>query len=404
MSNRPPRPAERLAYFDCFAGISGDMTLGALLDAGLDLQELAGALAALGLRDYELRAAPVRRQHLAGTQVTIAVTAAQPHRRYTDIVELITKAALPHPVQERSLAMLRRLGEAEARVHGQALEQVHFHEIGAVDSILDLVGAAYGLWALGITQVYASPLPWGRGVITCAHGVLPNPAPATALLLQGAPVYGTDIAGELVTPTGAAILTGAGARFGPCPAMSVESLGYGAGSRDFPSHPNLLRLFVGAAAAAGLGAAETVTVLETHIDDLPPELYDHLMERLFAAGALDVAYSPLQMKKNRPGLRLTVICPPPVRTLVLETLFAESTTLGVRVAEMARVTLPRWSETIDTPYGPLTVKATEINGRRRWLPEYDSCRELARRHHLPLLEVYRLVARHADAGEADGPQ
>jgi len=400
MSNRPLKPSERLAYFDCFAGISGDMTLGALLDAGLEASELTAALAGLGLQDYDLEIFRVTRQHLSGTQVTIRVTAPQPHRTYADIVSLIAAAPLPEPVRDLSRNMLHLLGTAEARVHGQPLERVHFHEIGAVDSILDLVGSAYGLWALGITRVYASPLPLGRGLITCDHGTLPNPAPATALLLEDTVVYGVEVEGELVTPTGAAILKGAGARFGTCPPMQIQRLGYGAGSRTLSSHPNLLRLFIGAPTATP-GIVETVTVLETHIDDLSPELYEHLMEELFLAGALDVAYSPLHMKKNRPGIHLTVICPPPARARVLEALFTQTTTLGVRTQETERIILPRWQETIATPYGPLEVKVTEINGRRRLLPEYEACRALARRFHLPLVEVYRLIP--ADLPPGEGP-
>jgi hypothetical protein len=288
--------------------------------------------------------------------------------------------------------MFLLLAEAEAQVHQQPLDKVHFHEVGAVDSIVDMVGVAYGFWALGITRVYASALPMGQGMIRCAHGLLPNPAPATALLLQNVPVYGLDLEGELVTPTGAAILKGLAAQFGPCPPLTVERVGYGAGTRDCEQRPNLLRLVLGQLVISpSLGQTERVLVLETHIDDMNPELYEHLMGELFAAGALDVSYSPLQMKKNRPGIRLTVIAPLEARYSLVERLFIESTTLGIRISEVERLVAKRWQETIDTIYGPLRVKVAEINGRRRFLPEYESCRALAKQHNLPLIEVYRLV-------------
>lgn len=381
---------ERLLYFDCFSGLSGDMTLGACLDLGLDPDELWEALARLRLPGYRPHCRKLSRQHLAGTKVSFEISAPQPHRTYRDILTLLDRADLPPAVLASSHTMFRRLAEAEAQVHQQPLEAVHFHEIGAVDSILDLVGAAYACHALGVTQVYASPLPLGTGMITSAHGRLPNPAPATALLLEGVPVYGVDVPAELVTPTGAAILRGLSASFDPLPPFTLEKVGYGAGDRDLPGQPNLLRLLLGRPALP-LGRTERVLVLETHLDDMLPEWYEHLMAALFQAGALDVAYCPLQMKKNRPGLGLTVVAPLTARQDVLAVLFTESTTLGVRLQEMERVALNRWTDTIATPYGPLTVKVAEIRGRRRLLPEYEACRALARKHNLPLLEVYRLV-------------
>jgi hypothetical protein len=332
----------------------------------------------------------VAKHHLFGTKVTFQVSGAQPHRTYQDIVELIDRADLPPEVKELSGRTFHLLAEAESQVHQQPLEQVHFHEIGAVDSILDIVGTAYCCHTLGITKVYASPLPMGSGMISCAHGLLPNPAPATALLLEGVPVYGVDVQAELVTPTGAAILRGLTACFDPLPPFILEKSGYGTGDRDLPSRPNLLRLVLGHPTQA-IGRSERVLVLETHLDDMIPEWYEHLMATLFQAGALDVAYFPLQMKKNRPGVGLTIVAPPDCRETILETLFSESTTLGVRLREMERVAVNRWQETIETPYGPLQVKVAEIGGRRRLLPEYEACRALAVKHNLPLLEVYRLV-------------
>lgn len=387
--SKPPA-VERLLYFDCFSGLSGDMTLGALLDLGLDPEALWEGLAHLQLTGYTAHAAQIKKHSLAGTKVTFTVTATQPLRTYAAIRQLLDQADLPEEVKTLSHRMFHLLAAAEAQVHAVPLEAVHFHEIGAVDSILDLVGVALGCHLLGITQVYASPLPLGRGTITSAHGVLPNPAPATALLLEGVPVYGTELPMELVTPTGAAILRGLDAKFTTLPSCTVEKVGYGAGDLDLPGQANLLRLVLGRLAPP-LGRSERVLVLETHLDDMLPEWYEHLMAALFQAGALDVACYPLQMKKNRPGIGLTIVAPLSCRDAVLEILFTESTTLGVRLQEMDRIAVNRWQETINTPYGPLTVKVAEMRGRRRLLPEYEACRALARKHNLPLLEVYRLV-------------
>jgi uncharacterized protein (TIGR00299 family) protein len=341
MSKLPAPAIERLLYFDCFSGLSGDMTLGACLDLGLEADSLWEALEQLNLQSYTVQCQKVAKHHLAGTKVNFQVSRPQPHRTYRDIVELIDRANLPVEVKELSQATFRLLAEAESQVHQQPVEQVHFHEVGAVDSILDIVGTAYCCHTLGITKVYASPLPMGTGMITCAHGLLPNPAPATALLLQGVPVYGVEVEAELVTPTGAAILRGMSACFDPLPPFTLENVGYGAGDRDLPSQPNLLRLVVGRLRQA-VGRSERVLVLETHLDDMIPEWYDHLMAALFQAGALDVAYFPLQMKKNRPGVGLTIVAPPECRETILHTLFTESTTLGVRLREMERVAVSRW--------------------------------------------------------------
>jgi uncharacterized protein (TIGR00299 family) protein len=381
------------AFFDCFAGISGDMTLGALIDLGLPVAELQELIRSLGLAEVSITAQKVSKQHLTGFKVEISSPAPQPARSYQEICSLIEQAPLSAGVKTRSLTMFRLLGEVEARIHGQPLETVHFHELGALDTIVDVVGAAYGLEVLGVSRIFCSPLPMGWGMIRAGHGQLPNPAPATLELLQGLTVYGTDLPGELVTPTGAAILKACQATCEPCPAMTLAKVGYGAGSRDLPGHPNLLRLYLGEPLAAAPGVRETILVLETHLDDMNPEWYEPLMAGLFAAGALDVALAPIQMKKNRPGVRLTVVAPLAAKAGLLDRIFADSTTLGVRVMEVERVTARRWLETIDTPYGPLQVKVMEYGGRRRLLPEYEACRQMAAAHGLPLIEIYRLVPR-----------
>jgi hypothetical protein len=389
------RTSERWAFFDCFAGISGDMTLGALIDLGLPVSELEELLNLLGLAELHLTAPRLTKDHLTGVhlQVDFRGRHPQPTRSYREIHALISGAPLTAGVQTRSLAMFRLLGEVEAQIHGQPLEEVHFHELGALDTILDIVGVAYGVEKLGITRVFCSSLPMGYGMIRAGHGRLPNPAPATLELLKGLPVYGTDLPGELVTPTGAVILKGLEASFEPCPPLLLSRVGYGAGSRELPGHPNLLRIYLGEPLTPAPGRRERVLVLETHIDDMNPELYEPLMIGLFAAGALDVALAPIQMKKNRPGVALTVVAPLAAREGLLEQLFTESTTLGVRLSEVERVAARRWQETIDTPYGPLQVKVMEYGGRRRLLPEYEACRKMAEAQGLPLLEIYRLVPR-----------
>ncbi len=387
--------SETWAYFDCFAGLSGDMTLGALIDLGLPLAELQEMLNLLGLADLRLATRRVVKDHLAGVrlEVQFKFKKSQPTRSYREICALIQEAPLAAGVKARSLKMFRLLGEVEAKIHEQPLDEVHFHELGALDTILDIVGVAYGVERLGVTRVFCSSLPMGWGMIGSAHGRLPNPAPATLELLRGLPVYGTDLPGELVTPTGAVILKGLEAVPEPCPPLRLTRVGYGAGTRDLPGHPNLLRLYLGQPLVAAPGLRERLLVLETHIDDMNPELYEPLMAGLFAAGALDVALSPIQMKKNRPGVRLTVVAPPAAREAMLERLFLDSTTLGVRLSEVERVAARRWQETVETPYGPLMVKVMEYGGRRRVMPEYEACRKLAEEQGLPLIEVYRLVPR-----------
>jgi pyridinium-3,5-bisthiocarboxylic acid mononucleotide nickel chelatase len=383
------------AYFDCFAGLSGDMTLGAFIDLGLPLADLEGLMNLLGLAEVHLEAPRRTKDHLSGIQLLVdfRFRRPQPTRSYREIQGLIDGAPLSQGVKERSLGMFRLLGEVEAQIHGQPLEEVHFHELGALDTILDLVGVAYGVEKLGISRVFCSSLPMGYGMITAAHGRLPNPAPATLELLKGLPAYGTDLPGELVTPTGAVILKGLEATFEPCPPLRLRGVGYGAGSRELPGHPNLLRIYLGEPLKTVPGLRERVLVLETHIDDMNPELYEPLMAGLFSAGALDVALAPIQMKKNRPGVALTIIAPPVAQENLLEKIFTESTTLGVRLSEVERVAARRWQERIDTPYGPLTVKVMEYGGRRRLLPEYEACRQMAEEQGLSLLEVYRLVPR-----------
>ncbi len=298
MSNRP-RP-ERWAYFDCFAGLSGDMTLGAMLDAGLDQAALEDALHHLEIPGFHLQTHRVTKDHLTGIKVDFILERDQPARSYSTIVGIISEAGLSDAVLDLSLRMFRLLAEVEARIHGQPVEKVHFHELGAVDTILDVVGVAFGAEALGITRTLVSPIPQGWGMIASGHGHLPNPAPATLELLKGFSVYGTDLSGELVTPTGAVILKALGAESELCPSMRLEQVGYGAGSRNLPGHPNLLRLYLGEPLAQSMGHRERVLVLETHIDDMNPEVYEPLMVGLFAAGRPGCGPGPHPDEKKPP--------------------------------------------------------------------------------------------------------
>ena len=378
----------RIAHFDCFAGVSGDMILGALLDAGVEPDVWQGELSKLNLSGYELRIDRVQKQGIAAIAVRVLLGEESPKRHLAEIEELITTSQLPTEDKEMSVEVFRRLAVAEARVHGTTPDRIHFHEVGGIDAIIDIVGAVVGLRLLGVEEIYASTLPLGHGFVDCAHGRLPLPAPATLELLQGVPVLSRDVDGELVTPTGAAILTTMAEGFGPFPPMTVEKIGYGAGQRDFP-FPNLLRLLVGITSPTLDARMETLTLLEANIDDLNPEFYGHLMERLFTAGALDVYLTPVQMKKNRPGVVLSVTCPPAQAEALAALVFAETTTIGLRRQEVQRWALARERVEVETSCGTVGVKVARLSGRVVTAsPEYEDCRRLALESGVPLKEVY----------------
>lgn len=387
---------EKILYFDCYSGISGDMTLGALLDLGLELDALNDLLAGLKLPGYSLEAEKVTRGGIAGTRALVVITEEDKQGRcLADILDLIDSSGLPESVKDKSGAVFKRLAEAEAAVHGMEVGQVHFHEVGAVDAIVDIVGVVAGLYLLGVDTIYCSTLPAGRGQVDTAHGRLPLPAPATLELLarRNAPLQGVEIDFELVTPTGAAIVAALADSFGAVPAFNLENVGYGAGSFD-PGYPNFLRLLLGSRPLREPPKGEEVAVIETTIDDLNPEIYGYLMERLFAAGALDVGYSPIQMKKNRPGLHLTVLAAPEKAAALQDLIFYETSTLGLRLTTACKVARPRDSLTVQTAWGPVRVKFSPVQGSGESLhfaPEYEDCRRVARASGLPLKEVYRLA-------------
>jgi uncharacterized protein (TIGR00299 family) protein len=367
----------RLVYFDAASGASGDMVLGAVVDLGLPLEELRDELAKLPLSGYRLEAARVQRSGLAATKVDVHGEEAAPaHRHLKDILGLIDRSRLDPPIQERASALFRRLADAEAAVHGTSAEKVHFHEVGALDSIVDIVGGVIALGWLGAARFASSPLNVGSGTVTMDHGTFPVPAPATARLLTGVPVYGQEGQGELLTPTGALLVTAHATEYGPLPPVAIESVGHGAGTRDAPGRPNVLRLIVGEEAV--VSGEERVLVLETEIDDASPQLLGPLVEQLLAAGALDAYFTPVQMKKGRPGVLVTVLAPPGCREAVEETLFRETTTLGVRRTEWTRSVLEREIATVDTAFGPIRVKIGRRGGTvyNVW-PEFDDCQRVA---------------------------
>ncbi len=380
----------RLAYFDCFSGISGDMTLGALVDLGVPVDWISAQLHKLPLTGFTLRAEKTFRSHIAGTRVHVDIDDPGGFRTWSDIRRLIGAADLPEAVRTKSLAVFSRLAEVEADIHGCAVDEVHFHEVGGTDGIVDIVGAVCGLERLGIGRIVSSPLPLGRGFVNCRHGTLPVPAPATVRLLEGVPVYGDGSKAEWVTPTGAALVAALADDFGDLPEMVIEKSGYGAGSADPADRPNLLRILIG----PGRVADETVAVLETAIDDMNPELYGYLMERLFAEGALDVSWIPATMKKNRPGTRLEVVCTPERKERLLFILLSESTSTGVRYRTSFRRVLQRRPVVIDTEYGPIQAKQIRLpDGTFRVAPEFESCRKLALDRGVPVLMVYEAAVR-----------
>lgn len=390
----------RQAYLDCSSGISGDMFLATLLDAGLPPDRLFAELKKIQLGFYEFKRTRAVRGGLVGTRVEIRIPAAQPHRRLADIEGLVDKTALSDAVKEKALQIFGRIAEVEGRLHNQPASEVHFHEVGAVDAILDIVGACVGLELLEISELTCSPLNVGSGRVEAAHGSLPVPAPATAELLKDIPIYSSGVEGELVTPTGAAIVATLAAGFGPMPALKVERIGYGAGAKDFPTHPNIARLFVGQRveieeARPGAAGDEVVSVIEANLDDMSPQLYGYFVEQALAAGALDVTCSSIQMKKNRPGLQVTILCSPETSDALARLLFEQTTTIGLRIYEARRKVLEReWVE-VETPFGMVRVKVAMLDGKvMNAAPEYDDCRRLAAEQSVPLKEVI-LAAQHA---------
>jgi uncharacterized protein (TIGR00299 family) protein len=445
----------RIAYLECFSGISGDMFLGALVDVGVSPRALEETVAALGV-GARLEISRVVRGAISATKVDVWVDGEkdlpreeywerrekpadehehsghvhehEPHghthshagekragvpaphehshshehshehrRGLAEIRQVISAASISRGAKKTAISIFEALGAAEAKIHDSSIESVHFHEVGAVDAMVDIVCAAVGAEALGVDEIICSPLNVGGGMVTCAHGTFPIPAPATVELLKDAPVYSNGLQAELVTPTGAAIVKTLASRFAAFPEMKIEKSGYGAGSRDFPGHPNVVRLTIGEAVSTALAAktaSDTVTVLEANLDDLNPQVFGYVMDRLFEVGALDAFVMPVQMKKNRPGTLLTVLCKPEDASRLTELIFSETTTLGVRRRDEMRQTLARRWESVRTPWGEVRIKVASMNGTvTNYSPEYEDCRRIAAEHHVPLKQVMQEAAR-----------
>jgi pyridinium-3,5-bisthiocarboxylic acid mononucleotide nickel chelatase len=390
----------RIGYFDCFSGISGDMTLGALADAGVDPRAIQSAVASLGL-PCELAFETVRRGGFRANYAKVIAPPEHAHRHLHHIEAMIDRSTLTPRQNELAKRIFLKLGEAEAAAHGIDIKKVHFHEVGAVDSIVDIVGSAVGLDLLGVDRYEASPLPTGRGWVRAAHGKMSLPAPGTAELLKGVPLAESDVEMELTTPTGAAIVTTVAERFGPLPAMTIESIGLGAGTRDLPDQGNILRLFVGTIALPA--ESDRVWVLETNLDDLPGEVVGYATAQVMAAGALDAFVTPIQMKKNRPGVMVTVLCREDQIVAMEEILFRETTTLGVRRYPVSRHKLKRQATEVETPFGPIRGKLGWLDGRPpTFSPEHDDCARVAAERGVALRDVYN--AAHAAYLAGGSPQ
>lgn len=382
----------KTAYFDCFSGISGDMCLGAVVDAGVSLSSLEKALKALPVRDYKLVSGKVTRCGISATKVDVVIKAGKGRHKHTaktwrDIRKIIGEATFPEDVKAKGLRVFRRLFEAEAFVHGMPFDKVHLHELGGTDCLVDIFGSIVGLDLLGVDRLYSSRVNLGSGTVVTDHGILPVPAPATIELLRGRPVYSSSAAFELTTPTGAAILTGLGADFSGLPVMSVETIGYGAGNKDTAATPNVLRIMVGRGAGPE-GLYETVTVIETNIDDMNPQIYEDVFRKLLDAGALDVSVESVIMKKGRPGLKLTVLSGDADLERISDLIFRETTTIGLRFHKVVRKTLDREIRKVGTKYGMVRIKIARLAGEVvNVSPEYEDLKALSVKTGLPIKRI-----------------
>lgn len=381
----------RIAYLDCASGISGDMTLGALVDAGVPLEAIGAGVASLGLPNCQLEAETVKRKGFRATKVHVRHEPEHAHRHLHHITDMIDASSLTSRQRDFATRIFTRLAEAEAHVHGTTIRKVHFHEVGAVDSIADIVGSAIGWDLLGVDKIYCSPIPTGNGFIEIAHGRTSLPAPATAELLKGIPLAASKVDAELTTPTGAAIVSALATGFGKLPPMTIDRIGYGAGDRDFSTHPNILRLIVGTAtneALTNFAQEEDIVVLETNLDSVSGEVVGQTSEQLMAAGALDVFATAIQMKKNRPGTMITVLCRSTDRSSMESILFRETNTLGIRHTATHRTVLARERHHIETKFGLVDGnRVTDPEGHIRFSPEFETCRKLAMEHHVPVRDV-----------------
>ncbi|MBA3030701.1 MAG: nickel pincer cofactor biosynthesis protein LarC [Desulfobacteraceae bacterium] len=391
-----------IAYFDCFSGISGDMTLGALVDLGVPVKWLKETISGLPLQGFDMVEQTVSRNGISAKLVDVVVDEGQPIRDYHQIKTLIEKSPLSDRVKQTALNIFQKIAEAESLIHNAPIDKVHFHEVGGVDAIVDVCGAALGMEYLKIEQVVASKLPLGSGLTRSMHGVIPIPAPATLEILKHVPTYGSGIPFELVTPTGAGIIATLAGRFGKMPEMRIEKTGYGSGQRILESQPNLLRIILGSLEPAGSTRMDEncleddIVILETNIDDMNPEWFGFLMEQAQSAGALDVSWHPIQMKKNRPGTLVQMLCHAEQKTKMVEILLRETTSIGIRCYEAHRYMLKRETVILKTSYGDIQMKKiTGLDGRTRLAPEYDVCRKIALEKNIPIKRVYDTLLKEA---------
>ena len=374
-------------YFDCFAGASGDMILGAMVAAGVEPNYLREQLSLLPVSGFNVNFETVNRSGLSATYARVEIEPEHKHRHLSDIKQIIETSALSAAVKQRAVQIFTRLAEAEARVHNEPVEHVHFHEVGAIDAIVDVVGAAICFDALQIERFVCSPIHVGSGMVKMAHGQFPVPPPAVTELLKGVPFYATEIKGELLTPTGAAIITTVCSEYGPVPRITTEKSGYGAGTREYQDFPNVLRVLIGQTDDDG-PTDERLWMIETNLDDASPQIIGHVMDRVLESGALDCFFTPVQMKKNRPGVLLSVLCGAGQKEAVMKLLFTETTTLGVRSYEVTRRALQRSLVRVETPYGPIDVKVAHLDGRVvNEMPEFEQCRQAAANANVPLKVV-----------------
>jgi pyridinium-3,5-bisthiocarboxylic acid mononucleotide nickel chelatase len=378
-------------YFDCFAGASGDMILGAMVAAGVDSRVLREQLSLLGVEGFSVEFETVNRSGLSATYARVQAAHEHTHRHLADILQIIFASALSEGVKQRAAKIFSRLAEAEARVHNEPVDHVHFHEVGALDAIVDVIGASICFELLAIDRFVCSPLHVGSGTVEMAHGRFPVPPPAVTELLKGVPFYSTDVAGELLTPTGAAIITTVADEYGAIPQMVVEQVGYGAGTREYDKFPNVLRVLLGEA-DSHTASDERLWMIETNIDDLSPQIIGHVMDRVFELGALDCYFTPVQMKKNRPGVLLSILCRKREKEAVMRLVFTETTTLGLRSYEVERRALERNIVSVKTQYGPIDVKVAHLNGHIvNEMPEFEQCRRAAKDADVPLKVVEEAV-------------
>ncbi|MEW6068657.1 MAG: nickel pincer cofactor biosynthesis protein LarC [Nitrospirota bacterium] len=389
----------KIAYFDCFSGISGDMCLGALVGAGLSIKRLEKELEGIPIRGYRLTAQRVKRSHFAATKVNVEISQNSSHRKWKDIEGIIHKSSFSKDIKQKGLKVFERIFKAEAKVHGEIFDKVHLHEVGAIDCIVDVFGTIIGLNILGVKEVYSSPVNLGKGFVETEAGILPVPAPATAEILRKVPVYSNDILFELTTPTGAAIIKELSSGFGDMPAININNIGIGAGAKDFKNWPNVLRLFIGnppsllfSKGGKGGFLDEKIIVIEFNIDDMNPQIYEYVMEKLFKTGALDVYLTQVIMKKGRPGIKLTVLCDEKQRENLIRVILLETSTIGLRFYEVSRKVLHREIKEVETEFGKMKMKLSRLDDILKTSPEYEDCKKIAKKLNIPLIEIIKKMS------------